>query len=191
MLMQSIPMRARARRIEPKSTPSFEVVLAYQDFNSGIRAKEFFDRLVREHGKLFRFLCHLWKFDFLLAPGLTGQAVANAADADMIVIAANNQTELPLNVKDWIHLWLPLTRPSGALVALLDGDKPSVGSRIAVCSYLREVAERAHMEFFSHKLGSLEAAAPVAVKQPQSLERTPGWNRERLSTITSRLQARE
>lgn len=42
--MQSIATVARVRRPESKSTPNFEVVLAYQDFSSGIRAKEFFDR---------------------------------------------------------------------------------------------------------------------------------------------------
>src|SRR5690348_17788474 len=101
--MQSIASLTRASHTKPKSFPSFEVLLAYQDFSSGIRAKEFFDRLVRDHGRLFRFLCHLWKFDVLLAPELGDQAVAEAADADMIVIATHAQTELPPAVKDWVE----------------------------------------------------------------------------------------
>jgi len=171
--MQSIASLTRASHIKPKSAPSFEVLLAYQDFSSGIRAKEFFDRLVRDHGRLFRFLCHLWKFDVLLAPELGDQAVAEAADADMIVIATHAQTELPPAVKDWVELWLRQTRTPGALVALLDGVQPSVGSPFAVPTYLREVAERARMKFFCDNLESPEIEFLFAVtetQQPSHLE---------------------
>lgn len=176
--MQSIANLTRTGHVKPKLAPSFEVVLAYQDFSSGLWAKEFFNRLVRDHGRLFRFLCHLWKFDFLLAPGLSDQAVAEATDADMIVIATHNQTELPPVVKDWVELWLRRTRTPGALVALLDGLQPPVGSPCAVGTYLSEVAERAQMKFFCKRLGSPEMAFPVAVKEPQQRRRRTSFGCE-------------
>jgi hypothetical protein len=165
--MQSVASLTRVSHIKPKSAPSFEVVLAYQDFSSGIRAKEFFDRLVRDHGSLFHFLCHLWKFDVLLAPELGDQAVSDAANADMIVIAAHAQTELPHAVKDWVELWLRQTRTPGALVALLEDVQPPVGSPFAVPNYLREVAERGQMKFFCDNLGSPEIEFPFAVTETQ------------------------
>jgi hypothetical protein len=152
-------------RIESTSTPPFEVVLTYQDFHCGLRAKEFFNRLVRDHGSLFRFLCHLWRFDFLSAPELSGQAIAEAVNADMIVIAARAQAELPALAKAWIERWRREPRTSGALVALLDGLQTSSAS--TVCTYLRNVATTSQMRFFCNASppSEMDIAFPIEVVQ--------------------------
>ena len=169
-------------RIESTSTPPFEVVLTYQDFHCGIRAKEFFDRLVRDHGSFFRFLCHLWRFDFLSAPELSSQAIAEAVNADMIVIAARAQAELPALAKAWIERWRREPRTPGALVALLDGVGLSSSSVSAVCTYLRDVAATSQMRFFCNASppSEMDIPFPVEINQrPDTIARQQGQVRFR------------
>ena len=146
--MQNMGAVAKSDSFELNGTPEFRVLLAYQDFAAGLRAKEFFDRLVRDHGGLFRFICHLWKFDLLLAPGLEDQAVAEAAKADMIVIAAHDESVVPSTVKVWFERWLRRSRIPGALVALVDASDRQDRTPSGMCACLREFAERAQMKFF-------------------------------------------
>ena len=165
--MRTIATLPTVDRVDSASTPFFEVVLAYQDFSCGIRAKEFFDRLVRNHGSLFRFLCHLWKFDVLAAPEFRGQTIAEAMNADMIVIAPCAQAELPASVKRWIERWRREPRTQGALEALLDGLEPQSPTVSTVCSYLRDIAHTSQMRFFCNALPPSEMvfASPVELLQ--------------------------
>jgi len=165
--MRTIATLPEVDRIGSTAPPIFEVLLAYQDFHSGIRAKEFFDRLVRNHGSLYRFLCHLWKFEVLAAPEFDGQAIAEALNADMIVIAPCAQAELPASVKRWIERWRHEPRSPGALVALLDSVKPQSAPAPTVCTYLRDIANTSQMRFFCNGSPPIETdlASPVELVQ--------------------------
>jgi hypothetical protein len=164
-------MRSIARPLEvgciESSTPRFEVVLAYEDFQSGIRSKGLFDRLVRNHGNRLRFLCHLWKFDVLAAPEFSGQAIAEAVNADMIVIAPRARSELPNSVKRWIEHWRHEPRTPGALVALLDDVESQSAPVSTACTYLHDIANTSQMRFFCNAspLSEMIFASPLEVIQ--------------------------
>ena len=87
--------------------PVFNVVLAYDDCAGGIRAKEVFDALVRDHGELFQFICHLWKFEVLPEQRLfdvAAQDAARADEADELDDAATADlfTEIPRGIDKWL-----------------------------------------------------------------------------------------
>ena len=118
------------------------MVQAYDDYAGRICAKEFFDTLVLDHGELFQFICHLWKYEVLREPRLFDVAARETARADMIVLAIRQSQELPIEVRRWIEHWLPSRQAgSGVLVTLLGSGPGHVGGATTVEATLRQLAE--------------------------------------------------
>lgn len=149
------------------------MVLAYDEDADGIRAKEFFDTLVLDHGELFQFICHLWKFEVLREPRLFDAAARDAAWADMIVLAIRQSQELPAEVRRWIEHWLPSKQAdSGALVALLDGRRGHVGSATAVGPTLGQLTESVNVQVFCKEIDwpAMDSHFAVKITKPQLRE---------------------
>jgi hypothetical protein len=122
------------------------VLIAYEDFETGKNGKKTFDFLVNHLGEDFVFSNQMWKFDILSVPKLREMAAKDVAEADIIIVSAHGQSDLPDDVKAWIELWIKEKLQAVALVALFDReqflDNPAR-------SYLAGVASRANLEFFS------------------------------------------
>src|SRR5262245_57788797 len=84
---------------ERESAPTFNVVIAYEDFETGKNAKKTYDFLVEHLGHECEFSNQMWKFDVLALPKLKEMAARDAADADIIIISAHGTSELPPEVK--------------------------------------------------------------------------------------------
>ena len=91
---------------EREAAPAFNVVIAYEDFETGKNAKKTYDFLVEHLGHECEFNNQMWKFDVLALPKLKEIAARDAAEADIIIIAAHGTCELPSEVKSWIDRWL-------------------------------------------------------------------------------------
>jgi len=147
--MRNTNAPSTAGELRLKSHPAFSVVLAYDKYADGIRAKKFFDRLVFNHGELFHFICHLWKFDVLREPQLFEAATRDALGADMIVFVTRQSQELPVEAIRWIDHWLPSKQAgSGALVLLLDGQPRQVDDTTTVRATLKQMAESVKVQVF-------------------------------------------
>lgn len=147
--MRNTNAPSTAGQLRLKNNPAFSAVLAYDNYADGIRAKEFFDGLVINHGELFHFICHLWKFDVLREPQLFEIATRDALGADMIVFAIRQSQELPVEASRWIAYWLPSKQAgSGDLVLLLDGQPRQVGDTTTVRATLRQMAESVKVQVF-------------------------------------------
>lgn len=134
------------RPSEIEGNQTFNVVIAYEDFETGKHAKKTYDFLVDNLGESCQFNNQMWKFDVLSVPKLREIAVRDAINADIIIIAAHGRGELPKEVKAWMELWAANKVRAIALVGLFDRedyvDNP-------VRTYLANVAEGAHIDFFS------------------------------------------
>jgi hypothetical protein len=128
--------------------PIFNVVIAYEDFETGKQAKETYDFLVNNLRHECRFDNQMWKFDVLGISKLQEMAVKDALMADIIIISCHGTHELPPEVKGWIDSWVCGQSNAIALVALL-GDASYDGDRNQIRDYLAQVARRARMEFFA------------------------------------------
>jgi hypothetical protein len=136
----------------------FKVVIVYENFGAAVQAKEMSERLAAELNSK----CDTWKFEMLAHPGLREHAARDAAEADMIIVAARGEGPLPDYVKEWIQTWLPCKKESPAiLVALIDEEsnrvnRENIDREDAVADlpdnfqYLRQVAERGAMDFLSN-----------------------------------------
>lgn len=152
-----------AGQLRLKDHPAFNVVLAYDTYSDGIRAKEFFDRLVFNHGELFQFTCHLWRFDVLRDPQLFEAAIRDAHGADMIVLVTRQSQELPIGARRWIDHWLPsMQADSGALV-LLPGDQLHQGGQtMTLSASLKQMGERVNVQVFCKETARPAANAHLA-----------------------------
>jgi hypothetical protein len=88
-----------------EANPAFDVVIAYEDFETGKHAKKTYDFLVEHLGRDCRFTNQMWKFDVLSIPKLREIAVNDAANADIIIVSSHGQ-ELPSHIKEWVEAWL-------------------------------------------------------------------------------------
>jgi hypothetical protein len=158
----------------PRSKAVLEVVLAFEDFLIGMQAKRLREKLVRECGEFFRFICHLWKFELLQHPNLRAQAADEARKAHIIMIAAHEGAELPREIVRWMELCLRGKGRIRALVALLNINDPRTeGCRIVRCC-LRRIAERAEVRFTCLDIDwqQEDLCVPVKLTQPHP---EPSW----------------
>jgi len=137
--------------IEVEGKSDFDVVIAYEDYATGAHAKQTYDHLLHTFGGHCRMGHTMWCFDALRIGELRQSAAEEAAQANLILIAVWNRSDLPATVKFWIEQWLEhKTARLGALAALIENDPAgSAGSTSAMCSYLRQVCWRGHLDFFS------------------------------------------
>ena len=120
--------------------------MLYENFSAGVDAWRFCRRLVRKLDSAVQE--HMWNFDVLKIDEVRKAAVRAASKADVVIISVSGHTELPINVREWLDLWLWMGEPvDSALVALFDS--PAVPAAASTCTYLRSIARRARIEFFS------------------------------------------
>ncbi|HLH55832.1 MAG TPA: hypothetical protein VKY92_19680 [Verrucomicrobiae bacterium] len=133
---------------EAESNPTFNVLIAYEDFESGKHAKQTYDFLVENLGRDCHLTNQMWKFDVLGIPKLREIAVRDATSADIIIVSCQGN-ELPDYVAKWVESWLMEGTNALALVALFEQHEPSATVNPAVKDYLADVAKRGKMEFFA------------------------------------------
>ncbi len=132
-----------------EASPSFNVVIAYEDFQTGKHAKRTYDFLAEHLGRECEFTNQMWKFDVLRIAKLREMAVKDAAQADIIIISSHGADELPQPVKAWIEMWLAEKGNAIALVALFDCPSDEAARTSGIRAYLADVARRGGMEFFA------------------------------------------
>lgn len=165
------------RPAETESRTTFNVVIAYEDLETGKHAKKTYDFLQEHLGHEFEFSNQMWKFDVLSVPKLREMAAKDAVTADIIIVAAHGQSDLPKEVKAWIELWMPEKLQAIALVGLFDReecfDNPAR-------SYLAGIADRASLEFFSQP-GSLP-------RNDESISEIGAWEKSKTFSVLAGME---
>jgi hypothetical protein len=154
--MQTLRFQALGSEKEINST--LNVVIAYQDLETGKRAIKTYEYMVEQLGNECLFSNQMWKFDVLGVPKLKEIATKDAAAADIIIVSAHEGNQLPFEVKAWMESWLSYKSQASVLVGLFGNE--SVNSPVR--HYLAEVAQRAKIEFFCQPgiwPGTTDAAA--------------------------------
>src|SRR3954452_20708038 len=105
---------------DPEANTTFNVVIAYEDFETGKKAKGTYDFLVQNLGPECDFENQMWKFDVLGIPKLMELAAKDAANADIVIISCHSGSHLPEEVVSWMELWIEQKHNAIALVGLFD-----------------------------------------------------------------------
>ena len=134
--------------VEKDSNSPFDIVIAYENFETGKQAVRLYDTLVDRLGKECHFSNQMWKFEVLGIPKLREMAANDVMTAEIVIIACRG-TELSDDVKAWIELWVGEVRNRPlALVALFDCPPNDAVLTRDTRNYLESVALRGQMEFF-------------------------------------------
>ena len=144
---------------------TFNVVMIYEDFETGKHAKRTYDFLVQNLAGEFSLSNQMWKFDVLTIPKLAEIAAQDALAADIIIVSSRGGQELPPHVCHWMEMWVGGEMRAQALVALFQGDE--FYTQNGVRRYLAEAAKRAVIEFFEQP-GSLSVGQPATGMAAQS-----------------------
>ena len=131
--------------------PKFKVAIIYEDGAAGKRAKHFYDRVIRELVDECDFSLEPWSFQVLAVPEIGNSAAKAAARADFVILSMHRKAQLSTQTRDWIERWSGLiTDNESALVALLDQPEITRGTVASTLDYLRKVAERKGISFYTH-----------------------------------------
>src|ERR1700722_6813752 len=107
---------------EIEVNPALNVVIAYEDLETGKRAMKTYDYMAEQLGEQCLFTNQMWKFDVLAVPKLREIAAKDAAAAEIIIISAHEGKELSADVKAWIEKWLSYHTHASALVGLFGAE---------------------------------------------------------------------
>lgn len=126
------------------------ITIIYEDFTAGVAAREFSDKLQGELQPEFDVRRDVWSYDVLHEPESRLRAAADAATAEIVIIAVRRtDSRLPRHVLKWIESWVPLKRGnSSALIGLIETDFEEDGKPASLQWQLSAVAEDAEMDFF-------------------------------------------
>jgi hypothetical protein len=166
-----------------ETDPIFNVVIAYEDFETGKQAKETYDFLANNLRDECRFENQMWKFDVLGIPKLRDMAAKDALVADIIIISCHGTHDLSIDVKAWMNAWVQSQSSAIALVALF-GNACDDRENKAILDYLAGIARCAGMEFFAQP-------SDLAVKRfDQSIvsDRAAKWDERALSALAGVVQ---
>ena len=136
--------------------PKLNVAIIYEDGAAGKRAKHFYDRVIRELVDECDFSLELWSFQVLTVPEIGNSATKAAAQADFVILSMHRKAQLSTQTRDWIERWSGLiTDSKSALVALLDQPEIRGGTVASTLDYLRKVADRKGISFYTHTIFDL------------------------------------
>jgi len=136
---------------ELSDRPKFNVVIIYEDRGTGRRAKYFYENLVHELKGKCDFNLELWNFQVLAISEIGNSAARVAAQADFVILSLHGKAGLPTEIREWIETWARLIADSNAaLIALVDKFQTRDGTAACTVAYLRNVAKRAGIDFFTH-----------------------------------------
>jgi len=140
--------------VEPKT--AFHVLMVYEDLAAGKRAMDTCKFLMAQVEEEIKFRTSMWKFGILQNPKLGELAVGDALEADVIIVAARGQQELPPQVKAWMETWVPQKRGQAvALIAILARPAETEGPS-PVQAYLKQVAAGAQIDFLLQEIQTTE-----------------------------------
>jgi len=153
-------------------------VLVYEDFKTGTRAKAVCDHLLYQIEIAAKVTLNLWRFDLLRDSELNQCAADEAAAADIVVLSAHGNTDLPAEVNAWLARWLAHKNGNGhsALILSLDQYRHEWSSEARILASLRTMVESAGVDLIPH----------YGESQVDSSYPTPAWASVEVNTLAAR-----
>jgi hypothetical protein len=140
-----------------ETTKRCGVVSIYEDLGSRDLLLHLCDALAWKFRDDLEFQFDWWRFKYLADPAIAMEAAQSAAQADLILLAAQSP-ELPVDVQRWFEGWLPNRRAGGGALVLVEPSPK--GASQSLPAYLRLTARRARLDYL--RLNSPGSAAGVA-----------------------------
>jgi len=141
-----------ARRASPQvssETRTLKAMLMHEDVPTCLRAWHVLDLLAQrleERRLAVRFTASVCDFNNLATTTSRAQALADASDLELFVLAAHGRAELPAHVKTWLEEWAgQIEARSCAVVVSLDSR-----AGYAPLTFVRQTLRDHNVEIFPH-----------------------------------------
>ena len=165
------------------AAPSVRLVLALSGYSAIHPVLEAYEMICRQLQPEFRVEESWWNLHALAHPSLRDITVADAARAEIILIALHNATDPLWMLRAWVDAWSNRRETEeGALVLLLPTPTPSeeASNSASIEVYLREAARIAPMDFFVNAppislIERSHARRRFPATLPHWSESTRGW----------------
>jgi hypothetical protein len=158
--MHFSPEMLSASRSPP--TP-FNVVIMYEDFGTGKRAKKGLDYVAEELGNDLEFRRSMWRLDVLQEPNVNVLAAHALAEADLLIISLRSDEQLPAKIRALVDERLAQTANHDcALVALFECVASATRSSLYAC--LANLARQHRLDFFEQALSDAEDRGEPSLK---------------------------
>lgn len=148
-------MTTTAKSSEDPSVPRssrLQVLLAYENSDSGLRARIAFERIANRLELEEDFDLALWSLNLLSEPAFLNEAVADAVKADILFLSLHGRNELTAAARIWLERWVAAKgdAPCALAVSLDPGAAESpAGER--TLELVRAAAVPAGVDVFLHQ----------------------------------------
>ncbi len=131
---------------------TLKVVIIYEDFAAGARAKDFAERLAEALSCAGDPALSIWRSELLDCPPIGEQAAREAADCDYLIVSLRGDHALSHGTRHWIEVQLAQVSERGAALILLAGANPSTDGRTGQHAryFFRSVCTENRVPFFCH-----------------------------------------
>ncbi|MCL5098670.1 MAG: hypothetical protein M1608_14300 [Candidatus Omnitrophica bacterium] len=96
-------------------------VVIYENYELAANAVSILKRVAQHADPAVELNLKPWRLDVLTTPPMTNAALAEAIDAELIILAMQESEPLPAWLMDWMELWAGHRQVQNAAVALLCG----------------------------------------------------------------------
>ena len=127
-----------------------KVLVACENPAAAAQACDVLERIGRSIEADGRLIYSWWNFEVLAVPSLKQLAGAEAAEADLMILAAQDGSKVPREIMDWFHSQLATgTCRCRALVALLDSTGIRKTASLETLAQLKKIAKLWRIDFFA------------------------------------------
>jgi hypothetical protein len=145
LLLPPIP---KEEEISTEVSPPLNIVVVFADTLLAKKSAQIYNELIEQFAPDCVFNASWWKFDRLLQRELFEAASHDAAEADIVIVAAHADEDLPEPVKGWMDMALcKAAKQDRLLIALLGAGTGWRSADSAANQYLRTAAQEAGMEY--------------------------------------------
>jgi hypothetical protein len=162
--MQNLSLQIPLRRTQAACKPVFRLFIACEDQNALLQARKVETQVEELCGDMAIISRVIGSFAFLRYPQFQPHAVAEAAEADMIIVSIDGANEIPSHVKCLLdNLPFHWRTRQAALVTLIGANEDASRDSLPEVDYLRRLAISRHMDFFCNRDGKINSMRPKKV----------------------------
>ena len=134
------------------ASQGLNVLVVYENLTAGQRAMRLCRDLTVQQQDGFTLQPRFWRLDLIADAVCGGFAIADAVQAELVIVSTSSQAELPKPAQHWLKLCLAVARKGGtcaAVVALLATNEQFNEAYFSNLQFLRSLAQEAGVEFFA------------------------------------------
>jgi hypothetical protein len=165
--------KASSSAINPNFDQESELklVLVYDDFSSGNRARYFFEGLSEKFSKILTFISSFLKSEELAKPQVFERPPRKAPAVDIIVIVADAHADLHDLAQEWMRTWKTTSRMEGRRLLALFSTCHQENDRCDQSqSRFQQVVRRNGMRFDLQATPTSRTVSPAAGTNPRAVQ---------------------